>query len=1281
MELSPQEQAELEALLRMPKLHWRQKRRLRVLQFKQEELRSHRYTEEHALGVNEPNPKYVPPHTYPTQNTRVGFTGSRDINAVIDYEQIIRNNYQIQEAFPKGALETQRHYIERVTRELMARKQNMDLLNEPVIYNPTPLKGYFPEAKRVPKQRLYTTLDIETDDYGRPISISASHLQWNKKLHDFQVIDSYQRFYLAENVDLLKTFETHGMTSAKLLSLRDQQKAKYHLKYDPKEQEDLAQYLGDSIVIGHNIIDFDLPHLFVNKDIWNSTIDTLKVSRSIWKGRENALHNVFYRLYGKTMEEMGLSHHDPNADTIASAMIAKKLFGAKGIVGASLRFIRESIGSYHTAEWDDMLESMVTSGMYNSMYQSGNLNEVFMSKEKIYYDAEGNPIGTGKELDQMGASLTEHGELLSGDTAANLQHVQEAVHSIARDLTRLKQDLGKESAGVGTRAITGDLEEAVNQFNNIKRVSLVKELSRMKGQDAQDALLESAGYNVRGEEYNAFMGWASRIKNEREQRKNERFEHERDRRIEKYKKYHPHQLSEADEKALRATRSFEELADALEDVTRQNEKYMGILQAIGSIKFYNPNNLITTAKGQWSGIMGASGGVVPNFIRNPISRLGEATWNAVDRSMSPWNAVGRTAQATIGNVAGQMTKSSNLIVAGVGAGLGSINALSQIGGNYAQAKLEMFGLNLQNNLNTLGGLISWITTPFQLLHKAIKLVTGSLGGLTFKINNIMASGIGAMSQMGNPLTELTGVTYSDYLKLGLMDTASLLKGGSTNAAIEEYGMTAQKLKLGQLDERKMVASSLLGVFTDTYLSRGGNTQEAYYNSMNNILRSMEGGNEEDNAFKMSLLQELSPTMAQTIRSARMLGITDIRQMADPNMTGNGMYWREIRSNRLPGERYSEEQRFRRTQFEYGVASQQFGFTKMRFADRIWNVIGRDLYNGFNKMLDAFSDGDWKGTIDSFTEMWTKVRKTFKSLWEGDGDTKGLGASLSAGLDGAKDKFKKWGWDIAISIVDIWNQLFRTVLDKGQALIAYLSTVQVDFVRDKKTGKWGIDISTIKDASWAGNKLLYNTDSSYNTGRITKQTPVAGAEGFTALIDKVFPYMSPYEKQTMTKDRLAAILSDRTEIMKHGGIMTPRFDLPEYHLHGLNLDKNPELIGPLLDYLTMYESGGTGLRPQAAAAMSSALRPYFDDEALATGILDWVDKIANAAIDGMITARDLTIGDKKDETAFKFEFFSEGEQKGAIRAANGRVTFEGMSPLSSVGIGKGISFKVTQSAGN
>lgn len=1282
-ELPPSLKKELDHLHGLQRRTRAQKERMRILELAEQEYRSRiQPYETHPLGTNEPAPKYKPLLTYPKFNTRVNpltdvlysEPPSKNINASIDYEWIIRNNPAVREAFPKGPLEMSTHYVKRVTRELQARKQNLDLLNQGIAYNPNPMEGYFASRKADPNQRMYTTLDIETDDYGRPISISASRLQWDNKMHTFVAVDSMQRFYLARNQDLLGTFDVHGMTSAKLLSLRDQQKAHYSTKYNEKEQQALLNYIGNSIIIGHNIVDFDLNRLFPNIDINNSTIDTLKLARSVWNGKENALHNVFYRLYGKKMEDMGLSHHDPNADTIASAMIAAKMFGAKGLVGASLRYIRESVDPAHIAEWDSMMDSMVTKGTFRDMY-SRDLYEVFMSRDEIIRDVNGDPIGRKGELGDAGIHTYE--ELLDADGRAGLQVVVEQIKVLSEDLKNVHQQMGELGKGVGhgIPALSNELAEAYNQYNNYKRMSLVKDISHAIGEEEIDTLIKSSGIKLEGPEREEIIGWGTRLRKIKEKDEESKFKQAKEHRLERFEKYN--HLSKADKAAIRATKTYEELADAIEDVTKKNQGLMKVYQAFADIKPYDVNQYIASAKKQWGGIMGASQGVVPNFIRNPVSRLGDAFFNAVDRSVSPWNAFNRTWNSGIGQaITGGLGAAFGLPGMMIGGTLsGVVNAGSQIYGNYKQAHAEMNMLNIQNNLNTLGAMISWISTPFQLLHKAIKLVTGAFGGLTFKLNSIMGNGINSMSQLGNPLEQMTGVGYSEYQGLGLVDMASLLKGGSTNAAIEDLAIMQRDLyRYGKVDTEKMLAANMLGVFEEAYTPTT-DTTSSYFTMANKILRRMQGMNGTERTNMLYYANKISPTLAQTIRSADLLGVTDIRQLEEPDATGNKMYWRKL-SEGTNGE----EGAFRRTQYEYNIAKQQFGFSKMRIADKLWNAIGRDTYNGINEVIDKLQAGNWKDAWESIKTSWEKLKNQFLKIWEGDGEEgTSLKDRVGKGLETAWDKIKDWGLTIANGIIDIWDQIFRAVLEKSQGLIAYLSTVQVGFEKDKKTGKWGVTLTSIKDATDGGRNVYSGSANSW-TGEYYVEGANKGMEGYAALVDALFPDMTDWEKQFLTRETLTEKLKHLPGIIKDGVLTTPSFDLPQYHLHGLNLGENPELIEPLLDYLTMYESQGTGMRGQAAAMLSPLLKPYLDEGATHTPLLDMYDKM----IEGGRDVRNTVVQQYMSEGSRKLEAdinVNVGDKNvGTVKVRNGGLTFDGFRPLSSMGYNKGIEVSSTKVSG-
>ena len=571
-------------------------------------------------------------------------------------------------------------------------------------------------------------------------------------------------------------------------------------------------------------------------------------------------------------------------------------------------------------------------------------------------------------------------------------------------------------------------------------------------------------------------------------------------------------ITEEQRASLDLVGSYDDLVDATESVIESNERLLKIYEAIGKIRPYGINQLISSAKNQWDGIMSSSKGVIPDFVRNPISRLGDAAFNSIDSRVAPWNAFNRVWNSGVGQtlttVAGAFGGIPGMMIGG--AVSGGVSALSQIVGNVTQAKMETRMLGIQQNFNTLGAMISWISTPFQMLHKAIKLVTGAFGGLSLKLNNIMGGGIGMMSQLGNPLEELTGVNYLDYQQASLVDMASLLRGGSTNTAIEQLAIMQRDLyRYGKVDTDKMIAANMLGVFGEAFTPTT-DAAGAYYSIANKILSNLRstvpGSDEERNI--MYYVNKLNPTLAQTIRSANLLGISDIRQLANPNLTGNRMYWRPITQGQN-----GEEAQFRRTQFEYGVATQQFGYSKMRFADRLWNVVGRDLYNGINRVVDALADGRWRDALNDAGELWESLKEKGKKIWEEMNEDNKLGETLSKGLNKGLSLIKEWGWKVSVGIIDIWNQIFGKVLEKSQGLIAYLSTIKVGLDYDKKTKQVSFNFGSIKDYKPQDDDKIFNANSYRNSVKISG--PLEGKSEVAKLARALFPDASDKELYNLT----------------------------------------------------------------------------------------------------------------------------------------------------------------------
>lgn len=1176
--------------------------------------------------------------------------------------------------------------------------------------------------------RPITVTDIETGNNDQVISVAALKGVIDKKTGEFRVLDTYERYYTPEKTysqSFNMAREVHKLTPGKIAKLREIQAGRgftYGEKYDDREAQSLMKFFHGSLVVGHNVEEFDFPRLGLAQSLQSEDIlDTLVWAENAGVPRgKRGLAKMFKHYTGRSMEKAGYSHHFGFHDVLSNAELLSALYMHKDVAGRDLRFVAGHKGFSYGAYEGVAGTAIIKGGYYKGRGPRGLENYMYENELDEYgrpradergnfeyeYDENGRRIlpegfsETGEWDDPAELGLTtgnifrlEANETLRGlrdemtrvretmlgysvsqkhalvrylaskdpemarKYLKGLQYNDETIETMMAQAMPLRISAERKAAERRSLAATVQRDRVTDLLGHMYRKG---DLSKTDYQWLADVNDEGSGYSPREVAYRAKEMAAERVRRLKEVQSRRQFEEGKEHKIDRYGKYH--YLSKADEAALRATKSWEELSDAIEDVTKKNENLMKVYHAMADIKPYDVNQYIASAKKQWSGVVGSSQGVLPNFLRNPISRLGDATFNAIDRSVSPWNAFNRTWNSGIGQAltmaGGAMFGLPGMMIGG--AVSGTVNAASQMYGNYKQAKMEMGLLNVQNNLNTLGAMISWISTPFQLLHKAIKLVTGAFGGLTFKLNNIMGSGIGMMSQMGNPLEPLTGVNYVDYQRAGLVDMASLLKGGSTNTAIEGFAKMQRDLyRFGRVDTNKMLAANMLGVFNEAFTPTT-DAEGSYYNMANKILRSMQGQNESQRADTMYYVTQLNDTLAQTIRSALMLGVTDVRDLTSPG----DMYWRPLSTG--------EEQRFRRTQREYGIATQQFGFSKMRFADRLWNVAGRDLYNGVNEIVDKLGEGNWKGALDSAAAMWADLKKKFSEIWEGDEKGGGLKDKVGKGLDNAGDKIKEWGWKIANGIIDVWDQIFLAIVKKAQGLIAYLSTVQVGFVKDKN-GNWGIDIKSIGSVGAIDRyKSLYEvTGVNSETGETYTQLGANMSELDKFAMKYVPNYANkkalgiPVTPEDLAQAAMAASLGTGE------GITLEDYGLTNFKVH------NRAEAYDLLQMLYEAGSGGTGYRRQASLwRATERIRNAADPSAYTLPIMDTVEKLINEEQDIRNTLGQHYLGEKNDAT-LKLELFSEGEKKGSVKFAGGKVTYEGMSPLSSVGLGKGISVKVAQ----
>lgn len=1019
------------------------------------------------------------------------------------------------------SIQEKQNYWDRVAGNIKRRDLNAAELNA-TRYNASPTKGFFPIAESVlaPNYlhsysdagdrsigaRSFVSLDIETDDRQRPISISALRFVYDTKTGKFHSAGNYQRFYETDLKNIRNTYGVHGLTPDILKKLRSQQGATYSTGYftDPREESALREFIGSSTIVGQNIVNFDLPTLFHGDVPRNNVIDTVIAARNVWKNRPNGLEDIFKRVMGKTMEEAGLSHHDANADTLATMMVLEKMAHWKGSTGDAIRYVMSHQG-VQLAPVNEMLKGtgQVITGTYQDINRNYDIGDMYMSAKKIKVRAKESYGLSQSDLDNMVDPATLTDEQLLGSSYAE----------IGASIPSAVSDTVKE------------LQAAYNSFSFWRKSKVIQDAAHARSEDEAMAIIGTS-FNTGGRAAQDIMVQAMRAR---------RAEALEDIKEMRGKGRH---ISKADEHIIKTTKSFDELNRVMNEVTANSERWSTVLGAIARIKPYDVNQYMSSARSQWSGVMSSAKGVVPGFLLNPIGRIGEATFNYQQGKLAPWNAFQRTWTSTVGQVGnaamGIGIATGNPVAMGIGGVLGAVGGITQIYGNYKQQQMETAMLGIQNTLNTLGALTSWVATPFRLLHRAAKLLIGSFSGLTLGINNFMKNGIGSMSQMGNPLSDLTGVNYAAYEGTTMMDVASLFNKGSMNSIYEDFAKQQKAFyTLGQVNTNRLIASSLLGVYGDVY-SPSTDTEGTYNAMVNKILASMQGQSAEQKARTMYLASEIDSNLPSLLRTANMLGVTDINTLTDP--TKRGMYWRPLSD--------AQEKQYRWTQYEYGAATQQWDRSKMKISNMLWQSFGKDIYNGINGVVDMLSENNWKGAVDQAKQMWAKLKETFSGIWgnlkkeifgdgEGEGGTSGWGKSFKIlGL-----QITNIALEVGRTILNIWNTIMTTLVDKAEGLIAYLSTVSLTPHWDGK--KFSFDINSVGTAK-AGDadNQLYQTYNYQGRAYQASKDPNEGMAGYVALADAIYGKgrSDIYASKTGTQ-----VIADTIDYLRAGNAL----DLSDY----------------------------------------------------------------------------------------------------------------------------------------
>ena len=994
--------------------------------------------------------------------------------------------------------------------------------------------------------REFVTLDIETDDNNRPITISALKQVFNKTTRQFETVDNYQRFYKASKGDLYKSEEVHGLTPKKLDRLRSQQGAAYSSKYNEDEAESLKQFLGSSVIVGHNIIDFDLPHLF-HTPLNNQTIDTLTVARNQWTDRKNDLDSVFKRLYGKTMEQAGLSHHDSMSDVIATAMVLQKMVGLTGDTGNALRYVMQTPGT-HIAPYDSMLESQVIKGIYNEYKNKEryidmkDLDGTEVDIHALMGDSDyRSPIGEIANKSHLGGEYNEdrkeyelpHGMNYTGPGEETV--VDHDVLGAMVDFTYSLADVGKEikTAAENTGVFAQEMSKTFSTFSYMDMRKFRLEASKIDDKKERESFIRAMGYgdnevanimkgtqelnelyhkrrqqNITNSEYAASekalqkaMWLAEREGNDwdlatlqgavgadpktvwntlqdvKESRKEldrmtkeseaavkemlnlqqaqEKFEHDKMRKIDSRERRGG--LFKADREALEATTSMDEFADTLDKIDVKMAKVTNVFKALSEIPTYNFERLEKVFKDEVGGIMSAAKGLVPNSLYSPMSRLTGASMNALTENYAGLKAGVRAGTAIGGGLMGVGVALGATPVGWALMGIGGISAIgSQIYGNYQEAKITKWGEGIQNNLNALGFIQEMMLMPFRLLGSAIRTVVkglGIFGSVLKSLSGLMFNGLSNMTAMGNPLSGMTGVEYGSYLQSTSIDFASLLGKGTTNSILEDFAKQRMSLyTLGSLDTSRLKAASMLGVFDQVY-GYSMNEEDAFTTMVDKLIQLTSEQNDMQRKQTYVLANVINPNLAAIVQSANTLGFESLDQMKHPA----GMWG------------YSDtaidsyRSKWQRSQWEYQYAAQQKDVSKNRISSGLWNMLGRDIFNGWNKFIksiaDAFDSGNWEAVSTTVRDFWETIKKGANNVWIAIKEAFGIDQTMSFGMFVRKNlmgTLHDLGKDIIEGIrtwyptlMGIWDSIVYGLIDTVTKAADFLSGIKIDWIEFKK----------------------------------------------------------------------------------------------------------------------------------------------------------------------------------------------------------------------------------------
>ena len=937
-------------------------------------------------------------------------------------------------------------------------------------YNPNPSQGFFPQADKLYTSQGFTSLDIETDDYGQPIAISATKF-YRDENGQFRAVETFQRYYKSSNLRMQKTYPTHGLTRGILNKRRKEQGATYSEHYDWREKIELQKFLKNQIIVGHNIHEFDLPKLGLD-NLYQSTIDTVTVARDIWTGQKNDLESVYQRIFGKTMAQAGFQHHDANADEIATMQILDAMMRrGSPRVRASLKYIEQHPEGVHFGTYNAYERSNLFTGNYNEYLGTSKIH-AGGGHYIMTYDEDGNPLIKGIEPEVAGQLGMHEVELGAQGDIPNL------AMSTIKELAQYQQQFL-----AGAQELSTKMDQDMNTWSQMKRGALIDRLSRM---DVKEENLTLKGYT--GMDNKAIRELVNKrrayYRQQEEQTEKEReeqdywtFSRAKGRRLRHELRHGNIDVSQFEK--LSASSSWDKLIENLDKVTTKNEKYADALSKI-NISMYNFERLEGVFKDQVGGINSAFSNLGFKRASRIFNLFSDASMNALTGHYANLK-YGMRATSAIGSGlvgAGMALLPANPLIGGAVSAAGAgIGAVSQIAGNAMEAGIVRWGQGIQNNFNTLALLKDMFILPFSLIKSTLHGINKSLHTFRGAIH-MTAGALSKLSGMGNPLTQMTGVGYGDYMGAVSADYASLLGKGTINSMYNDMATHRAGLyTTGDIDVKRLVAASMLGVYEPIY-GTGTNEQGNLAQAINKLAVDLKNQDEFQKKTTYALANRINPNMGSILQTMDTLGISRFEDLQRPA----GMWG-------YSGSDYDRYRpRWQRAYWEYSYAGEQFGATRNRIATSLWNMVGKRGYNAVNRMggalADALDTGRWENVGATIKAIWTELKEGAENAWKSI--QKSFGMSDNAKFtDVLKLGFAQIGLAIVKTaretivpgILSVWDAVVAGVLEHSRGLLDWLSTIKID---------WKQLWSNIHTGDWSKSFITSLEDVNYDT--IKADTP-------------------------------------------------------------------------------------------------------------------------------------------------------------------------------------------------